>query len=139
MSQPIMSVGTPMFRREVESSCFSEETKNDMVIYRLRVKNKIVCTAELMERCQLLKIWSNPRCRGFGTKMLEYIEQTALESACRKMTVLYIKNDERATRFFERRGYKLGPDPQIPSGFTGEKSLAHFLPLVGDIRSILGF
>lgn len=77
--------------------------------------------------------------QSFGTKMLEYIEQTALESRCRKMTVLYIKNDERAKRFFERRGYKLRPDPQIPSEFTGEKSLAHFLPLVGDIRSILGF
>jgi hypothetical protein len=49
-----------------------------------------------------------------------------LESGCRKMTGLYIKNDEGVKRFFERRGYKLRPDPQIPAEFTGEKFLGSY-------------
>jgi len=58
------------------------------------------------------------------------------------MTVLHIKNDEVVKRFFERRGIKLRPDPQIPAKFTGEMFLgsywlAHFLLILEDSETDL--
>lgn len=100
-----------------------DEEEKGKWIYRLYEDSKVVCTAVLFGRGNLLSICSNPKGKGFGKKMLEYFEKKALESNLHEVTVSAIADDERVKRFFEKNGYKLSPDSQCLGESEGEKTL----------------
>lgn len=102
-----------------ETELFDEkEEENGFITYRLYAN---VCTAVLMGRGNLIKICSNPKGMGFGTKMLEYFEKKAVEKGLPKITVSAIADDEKVKHFFEKKGFKLTPDQH--GEFEGEKTL----------------
>lgn len=102
---------------------FLEEKEDDMIIYLLQVNGKNVRRAELLGRSLLLSILSNPTNKGYGTKMLEYIENKALERGFGKIKVSPIKADKGVKRFFEKNGYKLTQNAEVTDEFDGEKSI----------------
>jgi hypothetical protein len=59
-----------------------EKGENSFITYRLYAN---VCTAVLISRGDLQKIFSNPKDMGFGTQMLEYIENFGLENGFTKI------------------------------------------------------
>lgn len=102
---------------------FYEKEENGQITCQLHKNGKIVCEAVLLGRGHLMNIWSNPTNKGYGTKMLEYIEKIAFEKGLRKFTVSQIKDDKKVKGFFEKRGYKLKQNAQVSDEFDGEKSL----------------
>ena len=102
-----------------------EEDKQEKgrLIYRLHENGKVVCTAVLLGRGNLEDIHSDPKGRGFGTKMLEYVKRKALENELSNVSVSAIADDDRVRHFFEKNGYELTPDPQCSGESKGKKTL----------------
>ncbi|MGD0028076.1 MAG: GNAT family N-acetyltransferase [Candidatus Bathyarchaeia archaeon] len=103
-----------------EPEFFVEKEEKGFITYRLYAN---VCTAVLMGRGNLMKISSNPKGMGFGTKMLEYVEEKAKEEGLPKVTVSAIADDHRVKHFFEKNHYKLTPDREVAGESEGEKDL----------------
>jgi RimJ/RimL family protein N-acetyltransferase len=108
-----------------ETISFCEKEESGQITYEERTNGKTVCTAILIGRGHLFKIGSNPTGMGYGTKMLVHIEKNALREGLAKIIVSQIKDDERVKRFFEKNGYKLKPDADIPDEFEGEKKILY--------------
>jgi len=102
---------------------FSESDVDGEITYQLHVEGKLACEAVLLGRNCLMNINSYPPKRGYGTKMMEYLEKKALENGFTMMKVTDIKDDKDVKDFFEKRGYKLEPHPEIQDEFIAKKKL----------------
>jgi len=66
--------------RVTEDEFFSETDVDGEITYQVHINGKLACEAVLLGRDCLMNINSSPPKRGYGTKMMEYIEKKALEN-----------------------------------------------------------
>jgi len=108
---------------EVMTEAFSEKDIDGQITCQLHIDDRLACEAELLGRNCLMNINSYPPKRGYGTKMMEYLEKKAVENGFATMEVTDIKDEQYLKDFLTKRGYKLRPHHRIPDEFEATKEL----------------
>jgi len=98
--------------------------ENDENIYELFIDGKLASTARILAYSKLLNICSKEKRKGFGTRLLQHIEEIAKQNSISEMTTSDIDSrDIPAVNFFKKMGYTLYPLSGDEEFLEGHKKL----------------
>ncbi|WP_332646579.1 GNAT family N-acetyltransferase [Lysinibacillus sp. 54212] len=82
------------------------------------------------EECEIISLDSIVEGQGVGSQLLTRVEQEAIVTGCRKLTLITTNDNVHALKFYQKRGYRIVQI--LPDAVDEARKVKPTIPLIGN-------